>query len=328
MVGMVEKFPVTVNPAASVPLNTQLKEQIKWLIALGDLKPGNRLPTVNELADRLRINRNTVAQVYAELAQDGYLIGRHRQGTFVAEGEAVRRAVQNAALGRLVDEALKQALAAGFTPAQFAEAAAARSHIQAALAHRYTALFVECNWTEIETYGHTVQAETGVAVTSFHLDEVRKDPAEFQRRSQEVDLVITTLFHLEEVQAVLGQDADVVGLGAGPELQLLRSLVQLPRGTTVAICCLDRDKATQVRASVANTGVQHLDMLAIGIDERDRLRAALAQTDYVFVSNLAYPEACRIVDPAKLRTYELRLDRASIEMLKARLADWHGRQKP
>ena len=326
MSNAVQEFPVAVNPAASAPLNTQLKEQIKWLIALGDLAPGDRLPTVNELAGRLRINRNTVAQVYGELGQEGYLAARQRLGTFVAESETVRRAVQNASLGRLIDDALKQAINWGFTPEQFAEAAAARSHIQAALNCRRTALFVECNWVEIEDYGRTVHTETGIAVTGFHLDDVRKDPAGFRSRAQEVDLVITTLFHLEEVQAVLGQDADVIGLGAGPEMRFLRSLAQLPRGTTVAICCLDRDKATSVRAVVAKAGVQHLDMLAIGINEQEKLQQALAKNDFVYVSKLAYPEACRIVDPARVRIYQLSLDRAGIEMLKARLADWHGRK--
>jgi GntR family transcriptional regulator len=322
-----EKFLVSVDPAAHLPLGDQLKEQIKWLIALGDLHSGDRLPTVSELADRLRINRNTVAQAYLELGQEGYVIARSRQGTFVAESDAVRRVVQNAALGKLVDEALNQAVGLGFTPAQFAEAAGARAQVQAALGRCRKALFVECNWGEIEKYAQTVREETGITVTGLHLDDVRKDQGAFCRRAGEVDLTITTLFHLEEVQRSLGPEAEVVGLSSGPGIELLRSLAQLPRGTTVAICCLDREKATNARTIVTNAGVQHLELLACGVDEVDRLQQALAQCDLVYVSAVAYAQACRLVaDPARLRTYEFHLDRAGLEMLKVRLAQ--GKASP
>ncbi len=320
-----ERLPVSVNTEAAAPLNSQLKEQVKWLVALGELQPGDRLPTVSELADRLRINRNTVAQVYAELGQEGYLTARPRQGTFVAESPTVREAVQSAALGRLVDGALRDAMKLGYTPGQFADAAAARAQIQAALAHRRSALFVECNQVEVDAHSQTIRDETGITITGVHLDDVRRDPEAFRRQAESVDLVITTLFHLEELQNVLGPDADVIGLGAGPQMQFLRSLAQLPRGTTVAICCLDRDKATSVRSVVAQAGVQHLEMQAIGLDEKAKWDRALAETDYIYVSALAYPEACKLVDdPARLRMYQLHLDRAGIEMLKVRLAEWHG----
>jgi GntR family transcriptional regulator len=316
-----------VDPAANTPLHSQLKEQVKWLVALGDVKPGERLPTVSELADRLRINRNTVAQVYAELGQEGYLTARPRQGTFVADSDTVRRAIQTAALGRLIDAALGQAMAQGYTPQQFADAAVARAHVQAALSSRRSALFIECNDIEIESHGRTLRQETGIAIRGVHLDDVRRDPDQFRRDAKSVDLVITTLFHLTELQEILGADSEVLGLGAGPQMQLLRSLAQLPRGTTVAICCLDRAKATSVRSVVAQAGVQHLDLLAIGLDERERLARVLAETDIVYVSKLAYEEACKLVlDPTRLRMYQLDLDRAGIEMLKARLAEWPGRQ--
>lgn len=151
-------------------MTTQLKEQIRWLVALGELVPGDRLPTVNELAERLRINSNTMAQAYNELGQEGYLAARPRQGTFVADSEAVRRAIQGAALGRIVDQALKKALEMGFTPDHFLEAAAARARIQSALSQRRTAIFVECNWVEIDNHSRTLHEEVGIAVTGVHLD--------------------------------------------------------------------------------------------------------------------------------------------------------------
>jgi GntR family transcriptional regulator len=314
-------FPVTIDSASSAPLNVQLKEQVKWLIVLGELKPGDHLPTVQEMADRLRINRNTVAQAYAELQHEGYLAARSRQGTFVADSEVVRRSVQGAVLVRVIDEALERAGELGFTPEEFSAAAVSRAHIQSALRSHRTALYVECTWYEVESHTRTLHEETGIVIEGVHLDDVRLDPEAFRRRAGKVDVVITTLYHLEELQDVLGPGVEVIGIGAGPEVQFLRSLASLPRGTTVAVCCLDRGKATNVRTSVINAGVQHLNMMAIGIDEKEELRKALEEVQVVYVSQAAYPKACEIIPhPDRLRTYTSSLDRAGIEMLKVRLA--------
>ncbi|MBI4277536.1 MAG: GntR family transcriptional regulator [Armatimonadetes bacterium] len=316
-------LPLAVDVAAASPITTQIKEQIKWLIALGELKAGDQLPTVQELAGHLRVNRNTIALAFHKLRQEGYLSGRQGQGTFVADSDPVREAVRKAGLARLVEDALAKATGMGFTPQEFAAAVAAGAHMHTALSRRRKALFVECNWPEVEFYTHTLIEELGIHIEGMHLDDVRADAEAFRRRTREVDLVITTFYHAEEVHKLLPRGVEMVSLGAGPEVQFLRSLGQLPRGTKVAICCLDNDKATRVRTMVTNIGVQHLDMMAIGVDEKDRLKRALDDADVVYVSNAAYPEARKIVHtPGRLRTYRFHLDRAGVEMLKARLAEW------
>jgi len=150
------QIPIRVDITASLPINAQLKEQIKMLIVLGDLEPGDRLPTVQEMADHLRINRNTVAHAYSELQQEGYLTARSRQGTVVADTEVVRKSVQGAALVRVIDGALAQARELGFTPEEFSGAAAARAQIQAALLRYRTALYVECTWYEVESHARSM----------------------------------------------------------------------------------------------------------------------------------------------------------------------------
>ena len=47
-----------------VPIYIQLMNQIKHMIATGELQPGDQLPTVRQLAADLRINFNTVARAY------------------------------------------------------------------------------------------------------------------------------------------------------------------------------------------------------------------------------------------------------------------------
>ncbi len=73
-----------VDAAASRPPFEQLKDQIVAAIASGDLKPGQRIPTVRALAHELGLAINTVARSYRELETDGILETRGRAGTVVA----------------------------------------------------------------------------------------------------------------------------------------------------------------------------------------------------------------------------------------------------
>ncbi len=99
-----------VDPASPVPLYRQIAEQVRRLVALGALRPGDRLPTVRELAVQVRVNRNTAARAIQTLESEGIVRTRVGQGTFVEEGppplDAARR---EAALDRVLDRLLVDA---------------------------------------------------------------------------------------------------------------------------------------------------------------------------------------------------------------------------
>ena len=75
---------LSLDRAVPVPLGEQLQAQLKLLISSAQLRPGEQLPTVNELAATLQINPNTVAAAYRALAEAGYLSQNRRAGTRVA----------------------------------------------------------------------------------------------------------------------------------------------------------------------------------------------------------------------------------------------------
>jgi GntR family transcriptional regulator len=75
----------SVNPSSEVPLYVQVKNQIRLCVDRGQLKTGEQLPTVRDLALSLGINANTVARVYADLEREGYLSRRRGVGTFAVD---------------------------------------------------------------------------------------------------------------------------------------------------------------------------------------------------------------------------------------------------
>ena len=75
-----------IDPSSAVPVYAQVVEQVRTLVALRALRPGDKLPSVRELAAQVRINRNTAAKAYQLLEAMGVLETRAGQGTFVADG--------------------------------------------------------------------------------------------------------------------------------------------------------------------------------------------------------------------------------------------------
>jgi len=73
---------------SGVPLGAQLADQLRRMVDGGELKPGDQLPSVRQMAGMARVNVNTVRTVYARLEQQGILSSEHGRGTFVRGSEA------------------------------------------------------------------------------------------------------------------------------------------------------------------------------------------------------------------------------------------------
>ncbi|QSQ08183.1 HTH-type transcriptional repressor YtrA [Koleobacter methoxysyntrophicus] len=76
-----------IDPDSPVPIYIQIKQQIKKAAAGGVFKPGEKLPSVRELARELTVNPNTVSKAYQELENEGVIIKERGIGMFVSAGQ-------------------------------------------------------------------------------------------------------------------------------------------------------------------------------------------------------------------------------------------------
>jgi DNA-binding transcriptional regulator YhcF (GntR family) len=74
---------VTVDERDARPLYQQLVDEIKTLIARGELVEGTLLPPVRQVASDLGVNLNTVAFAYRRLQDQGLIRVRHGSGAVV-----------------------------------------------------------------------------------------------------------------------------------------------------------------------------------------------------------------------------------------------------
>jgi GntR family transcriptional regulator len=91
----------------------QVVQQVKQALRLGWLQPGDKLPTVHEVAASVAINPNTVQKAYKELEHEGLVVGRPGQGTFVQRSLSQSTPTSLAALGRRLERWIAAARAAG-----------------------------------------------------------------------------------------------------------------------------------------------------------------------------------------------------------------------
>jgi GntR family transcriptional regulator len=101
---------------SGVPIYRQIIEQVKYAIARGELEPGDRLPTVRQLAVDLSVNPNTVVRAYRELEISGVLETHQGSGTFVGkERPEIDSLEQQRMLDQILTELLARASSYGFT---------------------------------------------------------------------------------------------------------------------------------------------------------------------------------------------------------------------
>ncbi len=71
---------------SETPLYMQLRNQVVLSISKGELKPGDKLPTIRALSDESGINMMTISKAYQLLKSEGYVYTDRRSGTVIAEG--------------------------------------------------------------------------------------------------------------------------------------------------------------------------------------------------------------------------------------------------
>ena len=90
------------------PIYRQIILQFSRAFVRGDIKPGDRIPSIREMSAILKVNTNTIQRAYQEMERDGLISSKRGTGYFFTEdGEMTNNTRRNLALDslrRFVDE--------------------------------------------------------------------------------------------------------------------------------------------------------------------------------------------------------------------------------
>ena len=96
------------------PIYTQLIQQVKVGIVTGAFPPGERLPSVRDLATEAGVNPNTMQRALAELERDGLVYSQRTAGRFVTEDNTMINTAKRSLAERHVKTFLEAMLRLGF----------------------------------------------------------------------------------------------------------------------------------------------------------------------------------------------------------------------
>lgn len=109
---MNEPFPILIDLDDALPVYAQIERQMRHLLVSGYWKAGDQVPSVREMAVRLRVNPLTVHKVYRRLKSERLLVSRPGAGVYAAEG-ATRVSNRTRLAREAIENAVEEALSLG-----------------------------------------------------------------------------------------------------------------------------------------------------------------------------------------------------------------------
>jgi len=316
------------NRQNQLPVHTQLKAQLVYLIQSGQMRPGTQLPTVRQLAGFLRVNRNTVSKVFSEMQREGYLSCEPGRGTFVsaAKTRSESKVESMHKLLAVVDDAIDRAGKLGFSPEELFLTLYARTQASPAASgagRKVRALFIECSRPELEMFSAELEKEVDIQLDSMLVEDFVKVAEKDLESLRGYGLIITTFYHIREVQGLLEDSGmEVVALMVDTSLETLMRLTSLPEGTKVGVACTTAAGAENMKLSIQRAGLGHLRVMTGCGEERSSLKKMISEASVVVCSSLVESKLRTLVPKGKEFIVDnKRIDKAGIEMLRSRLME-------
>lgn len=220
-----------------VPLRTQLQGLIEYGITYGELKPGEALPSVRELAEKIGVAPMTVSQVYADLKAAGLIDTRPGAGTFVSDSQQARLAGRADAGGlhRHIDELIDESRTLGIRPAELVSLVSARVFYRDSVGPRLRIVMIGLFQDATASYARFIAARLGrdVTVEPVTIAALERD-AKVKALANSADLAVTIANRHRDV-AMLVPNTKVVTISFTPSEETRRALASLDSLARIAV---------------------------------------------------------------------------------------------
>ena len=194
-----------INTKLEIPLYQQLVDSMSLAIKKGEIEFGEKLPTVQELTEKLSIARGTVKRAYDELEREGFIEKVQGRGTFVCykSAEALGRKEQAMAA---IDEMLNNLENMGFSATEINIFLNLKLRERSEEEDGLKVAVVECNPENLSAMVEQLRQIGNFDLYSFTIDNIKEYPYKLKEK---YDLILTTSFHYEYIQSIV-PDKNVV----------------------------------------------------------------------------------------------------------------------
>ncbi len=91
-----------------IPIYVQVQDAIIKKIILGDYEPGDKIPSIKDLAKDFKINANTVSKSLTDLETQGILETRRGMGTYIVEDKEMIDETVDKYIGSRVSDIIRE----------------------------------------------------------------------------------------------------------------------------------------------------------------------------------------------------------------------------
>jgi len=222
-----------INFVDGIPVYRQLVDRIRANIKSGVMENGLQLPTVRDLAAELGVALGTVKRAYDELGKEGLVQQVQGRGTFVSYRHVDPESRKERAMAA-IDTMLRELEEMNFSMTE------TKIYLDLKLREREMSqeslklALVDCNPEVLSQVGDQLRRVPGIDIFPYVLEEVRRYPYHL---AEEMDLVVTTDTHAEEVERLLGTPRKLARIALRLKPRYVGQIVKLPDETRVGVLC-------------------------------------------------------------------------------------------
>ena len=276
---------IQISRESEVPPRRQLAEHIIYLIATGQLKAGEALPSVRELARRLKIHRNTVSEAYQDLVARTWLVGRRGSRLLVRATEDRVQPRSGRDLDDLINATISAAKEHGYSLQQLRERVRERLLVEApdhflvveedpglqrVLAEEIRA---SLPWPARACSRHELALNSGLAIGA---------------------LAVVPEYAARDVMGLVPKDRPAVSIAFSRADEQLKRIRQLRDPSLIFVVSISRSFLQTARGVVARElqGRHTLRELLLPLDRAETLKAAdLIFADSIAMGSIQHPKA-------------------------------------
>ena len=304
------KAPYRVKTA--IEIERVLEERIRT----GAYREGQQIPTVREMAEEMRVNKNTVVRAYQALARRGYLELTRGRGAFVRQREPARGTVDSrwlARLDQLLADAKRHELSRDAVLQEITQS------VDRLYGHgRLQIAFVECNAADIETMSHELSTAVQHPLEGVMLSAVLAQPTAIAER---FDLVVTTFFHLSEVSKAFAPERreQIIGVHAMPTHDTLLKIARLHSQVIGFVC--DLPSTVDNLVHIIHTYHPSATIISALMDDGARLQTLLSKADAIVVTRSAHERLMGLRPKQPVIMVVFTIDQQSIDFLRTQIEE-------
>ena len=217
----------------NIPIYRQLVDSIENAIKTGKLQPEERLPTVQELSDRLGIARGTIKRVYDDLERLGLIEKLQGRGTFVSYRPPEAQSRKEQAM-TAIDGLLNRLEDMGFSPGEIKIFLELKLLQRAEQSDPLKIAVLECNPENLSRMAEQLRTLNQVDVYSYLTETVENYP---YKLGEEMDLIVTTPSHGELLESLVSEPKKLAKVALRLSPYCLTEIAKLESGSTVGVLC-------------------------------------------------------------------------------------------